>query len=256
MTNARHRCGRTNDMSTTTPICAECTREIAAPGGAKRRYCSDRCRERAKKRRARQRAHTSQIADLKRRLNESRLREDRLESRLAAARERIKTTRTKMRRQAVKHRKRERHAQRAIIDRVHTLVATRDRLATVTADLEAAASNQNDRTDLEVAAQQIVDLQKRLATVTDRHQALTGQHAQLRDRYAALVSDYNKAADRLNDLARDRQRFRPVIEAWDTLAGRLAKSAKTTTLSAGDREIVRMWATWQTGRDRRRRTGQ
>lgn len=243
-------------MSNRPRTCIECDSTLPAESPPSRRYCGITCRRRASRRRERRAAHETEIARLKRLLNEATAREDRLESRLAAARERIETTRTKMRRQAAKHRKRERHAQRAIIDRVHTLVATRDRLASVTADLEAAASHQNDRTDLEIAAQQIVDLQKRLATVTDRHQALTGQHAELRDRYAALVSDYNKAVDRLNDLARDRQRFRPVIEAWDTLAGRLAKSAKTTTLSAGDREIVRMWATWQTGRDRRRQAGQ
>lgn len=229
---------------------------LPAEAPASRRYCGMTCRRRASRRRERRTSHETEVARLKRLLNEATAREDRLDSRLAAARERIETTRTKMRRQAVKHRKRERHTQRAIIDRVHTLVATRDRLASVTADLEAATANHSDRTDLEIAAQQIVDLQNRLATVTDRHQALAGQHAELRDRYAALVSDYNKAADRINALARDRQRFRPVIDAWDTLAGRLAKSAKTTTLSAGDRDIVRMWATWQTGRDRRRRAGQ
>lgn len=243
-------------MSNRPRTCIECETALPAEAPPSRRYCGITCRRRASRRRERRAAHETEVVRLKRLLNEATAREDRLESRLAAARERIETTRTKMRRQAVKHRKRERHAQRAIIDRVHTIVATRDRLASVTADLEAAVSNQNDRTHLEIAAQQIVDLQKRLATVTDRHRALTGQHTELRDRYAALVSDYNKAADRLNDLAHDRQRFRPVIEAWDTLAGRLAKSAKTTTLSAGDREIVRMWATWQTGRDRRRRAGQ
>ena len=243
-------------MSNRPRICSECESPLPAEAPPSRRYCGMPCRRRASRRRERRAAHETEVARLKRLLNEATARGDRLESRLATARERIEATRTKMRRQAVKHRKRERHAQRAIIDRLRTLLDTRDRLASVTADLEAAASTQNDRTDLEVAAQQIVDLQKRLATVTDRHQALTGQHTQLRDRYAALVSDYNKAADRLNDLARDRQRFRPVIEAWDTLAGRLAKSAKTTTLSAGDRAIVRMWATWQTGRDRRRRAGQ
>ncbi|TSI18870.1 hypothetical protein [Brevibacterium aurantiacum] len=243
-------------MSNQPHTCIECKASLPAEAPKSRRYCGMTCRRRASRRRERRAVHETELVRLKRLLDEATAREDRLESRLAAARERIEATRTKMRRQAVKHRKRERHAQRAIIDRVHTLVATRDRLASVTADLEAAASKQSDRTDLEVAAQQIVDLQKRLATVTDRHQVLTGQYAELRDRYAVLVSDYNKAADRLKDFARDRHRFRPVIEAWDTLAGRLAKSAKTTTLSAGDREIVRMWATWQTGRDRRRRAGQ
>lgn len=242
-------------MSTSTRTCAECAADLPETISSTRRYCSERCRERAKKRRSRHRATSSQVTDLKRLLNESRRREDRLESRLAAARERVEATRTQRRREAVKDRKSQRYAQRAIISRVGTLLATRDRLDAVTADLEAASADRSDRTDLEVAAQQIVDLQKRLATVTDRYNELTGQHSQLRDRYAGLVSEYNKAAQRLNDAARDRQRFRPVIDAWNELAGRLARSAKTTTLSAGDREIVRTWANWQAGRDRRRQAG-
>lgn len=135
-------------------------------------------------------------------------------------------------------------------------MSTRDRLAAVTADLEAATTGQVDRSDLEIAAQQILDLQNRLATVTDRQQAVAGQYAQLRDRYESLVTEYNKVARTLNDLARDRQRFRPVIDAWDTLVDRLARSAKPAALSPGDREIVRMWATWKAGRDRRIKAGQ
>lgn len=100
-----------------------------------------------------------------------------------------------------------------------------------------------------------MDLQKRLATVTAQYNDLSGQHSALSDRYAALVADYNKAADRLNDAGRDRQRFRPVIAAWDELAGCLAQSAKTAELSVEDREFVRMRAAWQIGRDRRRQAG-
>ena len=210
------------------------------------------CRRRAGRRRERRAARESDVVRLQRLLNESRRREDRLESRLATARDRVEATRTQRRREAVKDRKSQRYAQRAILARVGTLLATRDRLEAVTADLEAASAERSDRTDLEIAAQQIADLQKRLATVTDRYNELTGQHSELRDRYAGLVADYNKAAQRLNDAARDRQRFRPVIDAWNELAGRLARSSKTTPLSAGDREIVRMWANWQAGRDRRR----
>lgn len=135
-------------------------------------------------------------------------------------------------------------------------MSTRDRLAAVTADLEAATTGPIDRSDLEIAAQQILDLQNRLTTVTDRQQAVTGRYVQLRDRYESLVTEYNKAGQKLSDMARDRQRFRPVIEAWDTLVDRLARSAKPAALSPGDREIVRVWATWKAGRDRRIKAGQ
>ena len=240
-------------MSTTHRLCAECSTDLTDSGSPSRRYCSDRCRERAKKRRARQRTTDTQITDLKRRLNESQRREARLDARLAATRERLDAERAKRAREAVKSRKSERYAERATMSRLRTLLDTRNRLQAVTADLEAGSDDRTDNTDLQVAAQQIVDLQKRLALVTDQYNDLSGQYSALRDRYAALVSDYNQAADRLNDAARDRHRFRPVLEAWDTLAGRLARSAKTAELSADDREIVRMWAQWQAGRERRRK---
>lgn len=194
------------------------------------------------------------------RLDESRAEVSRKESQLANARKTIAAERTQLRRQDAKARKRERqqqaHAQRAITARLKNLVSTRDRLAAVTADLDAATTGTTDRTDLEIAAQQILDLQNRLATITDRYQALTGQYSQLRDRYETLVTDYNKVAKKLTDLARDRERLKPVIDAWDTLADRLARSAKPATLSPGDRQIVRMWATWKAGRDRRIKAGQ
>lgn len=194
------------------------------------------------------------------RLDESRAEVSRKESQLANARKTIAAERTQLRRQDAKARKRERqqqaHAQRAITARLKNLVSTRDRLAAVTADLDAATTGTTDRTDLEIAAQQILDLQNRLATITDRYQALTGQYSQLRDRYETLVTDYNKVAKKLTDLARDRERLKPVIDAWDTLADRLARSAKPAALSPGDRQIVRMWATWKAGRDRRIKAGQ
>lgn len=194
------------------------------------------------------------------RLDESRAEVSRKESQLANARKTIAAERTQLRRQDAKARKRERqqqaHAQRAITARLKNLVSTRDRLAAVTADLDAATTGTTDRTDLEIAAQQILDLQNRLTTITDRYQALTGQYSQLRDRYETLVTDYNKVAKKLTDLARDRERLKPVIDAWDTLADRLARSANPAALSPGDRQIVRMWATWKAGRDRRIKAGQ
>ncbi|WP_231445985.1 hypothetical protein [Brevibacterium zhoupengii] len=183
-----------------------------------------------------------------------------LESHLANARKTIEAERTQLRRQEAKARKRERqqqaHAQRAITARVKNLVATRDRLASVTADLAAATTGHVDRSDLEIAAQQIVDLEKRMATATDRHRALSGQYSELSERFESLVTDYNKAVRRVNEMSRDRQKLRPVIDAWDTLAGRLANSVPAGQLSPGDREIVRSWAKWKAGRDRLLKAGQ
>lgn len=247
-------------MSVDLNYCAECPSPLPPEAAWNRSYCSDRCRERAKKRRARKSERETEIARLQRILNESRMKSRDLESHLANARKTIEAERTQLRRQEAKARKRERqqqaHAQRAITARVKNLVATRDRLASVTADLVAATTGQVDRSDLEIAAQQIVDLEKRVATATDRHRALSGQYAELRERFESLVTDYNKAVRRVNEMSRDRQKLLPVIDAWDTLAGRLANSVPTGQLSPGDREIVRSWATWKAGRDRLLKAGQ
>lgn len=242
-------------MQTPSRPCAECGDLLPATATARRKFCSRACRQRSNDRIRRRMTEKTEIQRLSDQLDEARAETSRKESQLANARKTIAAERTQLRRQEAKARKRERqqqaHAQRAITARVKNLVSTRDRLAAVTSDLAAATTGRTDRTDLEIAAQQILDLQNRMATVTDRHQTLTGQYTQLRDRYESLVTDYNKAVTKLNDLARDRQRFRPVIEAWDTLADRLARSAKPAALSPGDRELVHMWATWKTGRDRR-----
>lgn len=259
-TNAPTALRRRRGMETPLRPCSECGSPLPPTATKRRRFCSPTCRRRCndrEHRRAKQKSETQRLSD---QLDEARAEVSRKESQLANARKTIAAERTQLRRQEAKARKRERqqqaHAQRAITARVKNLVSTRDRLAAVTADLEAATTGQTDRSDLEIAAQQILDLQNRLATVTDRQQAVAGQYAQLRDRYESLVTEYNKVARTLNDLARDRQRFRPVIEAWDTLADRLARSAKPAALSPGDREIVRMWATWKAGRDRRIQAGQ
>lgn len=247
-------------MESTTRLCAGCGAALPAKATKRRKYCSDACRYRSNDLAQLQQAQVNHRQEMDILVDQLRKDLARKESQLATARETIAAERTQLRRQEAKARKRERQkhaqAQRAITARVKTLVVARDRLATVTADLESATAGRVNRSDLAIAAQQILDLQNRLTTVTDRYQAVTGQHTQLRDRYETLVTDYNKAAQKLNTLARDRQRFRPVIDAWDTLAGRLANSVPTGQLSPGDREIVRMWATWKAGRDRRMKTGQ
>lgn len=247
-------------MSDSRNYCADCPNELPPDSPASRRYCSTRCRKRAEMRRYRRSERETELARLQRILNESRMKSRDLESRWANARKAIEAERTQLRRQEVKARKRERqqqaHAQRAITARVKKLVATRDRLASVTADLVAATTGHADWSDLEIAAQQIVDLEKRVATATDRHRALSGQYSELHEKFESLVTDYNKAVRRVNEMSRDRQKLRPVIDAWDTLAGRLANSVPTGQLSPGDREIVRSWATWKAGRDRILKAGQ
>ncbi|QUL78028.1 hypothetical protein [Brevibacterium sp. SMBL_HHYL_HB1] len=259
-TNAPTAAWRRRGMETPLRPCNECGSPLPPTATTRRKFCSPTCRRRSndrEHRRARQKTETQRLSD---QLDEARAEISRKESQLANARKTIAAERTQLRRQEAKARKRERqqqaHAQRAITARVKNLVSTRDRLAAVKADLEAATTGPIDRSDLEIAAQQILDLQNRLATVADRQQAVTGQYVELRDRFESLVTEYNKAAQKLSDMARDRQRFRPVIEAWDTLVDRLARSAKPAALSPGDREIVRMWATWKAGRDRRIKAGQ
>lgn len=247
-------------METTQKSCAECGNALPSTATKRRKFCSATCRRRSNDRSQRRTNTQTTVQRLTDQLGAARTELARKESQLADARKVIESERTKLRRHEARSRKRERqhqaHAQRAITARVKNLVATRDRLTSVTAELDAATADHVDRSDLETAAQQIVDLETRLATVTDRHRALSGQFEQLRDRYQALVTDYNKAALSLSDLARDRHRFRPVIDAWDTLAGRLANSGPSGQLTPGDREIVRTWALWKSGRDRRLKSGQ
>ncbi|MGZ1491255.1 hypothetical protein [Brevibacterium sediminis] len=247
-------------METPLRPCNECGSPLPLEATKRRKFCSPTCRRRSNDREHRRAKQKTEVQRLSDQLDEARADVSRKESQLANARKTIEAERTQLRRQETKARKRERqqqgHAQRAITARVKNLVATRDRLASVTADLAAATTGQVDRSDLEIAAQQIVDLEKRVATATDRHRALSGQYSELREKFESLVTDYNKAVRRVNEMSRDRQKLLPVIDAWDTLAGRLANSVPTGQLSPADREIVRSWATWKAGRDRLLKAGQ
>lgn len=197
-TNAPPALRRRRGMETPLKPCSECGSPLPPASTKRRKFCSPTCRRRSndrEHRRAKQKTEAQRLSD---QLDEARAEVSRKESQLANARKTIAAERTQLRRQEAKARKRERqhqaHAHRAITARVKNLVSTRDRLAAVTTDLEVATTGQTDRSDLEIAAQQILDLQKRLATVTDRRQAVAGQYAQLRDRYESLVTEYNKVA--------------------------------------------------------------
>lgn len=247
-------------MTTSPPrTCFECAAVLPAATTARKTYCGDRCRDRAKKRR--QRDTATKMAKLKAELEKSRRREQRLETLLAQGRSRLRTRDRSLLEAKKQHRRAHwsvtGHAHRAVRSQVSRIVDTRDRLAAVTATLEDQMSGKVDRSDLELAARQIVDLQRRVSETGDRYDRLAATHQELRDRYDRLASKASQLREALDRLTGDRARFRTVLAQWDVLAGRLARSSRNTRLSEGDRAIVRTWSAWsqltaQTDRSARR----
>lgn len=246
-------------MNASPRLCAECSSALPAAATRRRKFCTPTCRRRHHERAKRRHESTSTSQQLVTQLAAVRAQLARKESLLADARTTIAAARSQLKRQEAKFRKRERrqqaHAERAIVSRIATLASARERLTAVTGQLDSTTPDP-DRSSARAADQEITDLQARLATVTDRLHMVTAQNEELRDRCEELRSAHNRAAKRLNDLGRDRQRIRPILEAWDTLAGRLARSASPANLSPADREIVRTWAAWTAGRDQRDKAGQ
>lgn len=133
------------------------------------------------------------------------------------------------------------HARRAIVARVGRIVDTRDRLSAVKAELEAVTAETDDR-----AATMISDLQARLSAAGDRYDRLAADRQALEDRHAQLVTEHNRAAAVVRRLAADRTRFVTVLDQWDTLACRLARTAaEGRSLTSADRTIVTTWAEWK-----------
>lgn len=232
---------------------------MPAAATARKTYCGDRCRHRAKMRRRRETA--TKMAQLKIDLERSRRREQHLETLLAQGRSRLRTRDRSLFEAKKQHRRAHRsvtgHAHRAVRSQVSRIVDTRERLTAVTAALEDQMSGKVDRSDLELAARQIVDLQRRVSDAGDRYGRLAATHQELRDRYDRLASKASQLREALDRHIGDRARFRTVLAQWDVLAGRLARSSRSTTLSEGDRAIVRTWSAWsqltaQTDRSARR----
>lgn len=137
------------------------------------------------------------------------------------------------------------HADQALRASVGRTVAARDRLQAVTAELEAVTAGSMSRSDLEVAARRIVDMQERLRELRDRYDRLEADHQRLRHRHAVLSGEAAKAADRLTALGRDRSRLQVILGQWDVLATRLARSVGDRALPEPDRTIVATWSKWK-----------
>lgn len=233
-------------MDSTTRTCAQCGAGLPASSTKRRRYCDDQCRDRARKVRRRAGSGDRAAADLA----AARERIVALETRLGQVRSRLADRKRTISELRARSRSRDRsvqaHARRAITARVGRIVDTRDRLAAVKAELEAVTAETGDRADSDRAAAMIADLQARLTAAGDRYDRLTADRQALDDRHAQLVTEHNRLAAVVRRLAADRSRFVTVRDQWDTLAGRLAKSAaEGRSLTSADRTIVTTWAEWK-----------
>lgn len=233
-------------MDSTSRTCAQCGAGLPARSTKRRRYCDAQCRDRARKTRHRANDGDRTAADLA----AARDRIVVLETRLGQVRSRLADRDRTISEMRARSRSRDRsvqaHARRAIVARVGRIVDTRDRLAAVKAELEAVTAETDDRADSDRAAAMIADLQARLSAAGDRYDRLAADRQALEDRHAQLVTEHNRAAAVVRRLAADRIRFVTVLDQWDTLAGRLARSAaEGRSLTSADRTIVTTWAEWK-----------
>lgn len=228
-------------MESTSRTCAQCGAGLPARSTKRRRYCDAQCRDRARKTRDRANDGDRTAADL----TAARDRIVVLETRLGQVRSRLANRDRTISEMRARSRSRDRsvqaHARRAIVARVGRIVDTRDRLSAVKAELEAVTAETDDR-----AATMIADLQARLSAAGDRYDRLAADRQALEDRHAQLVTEHNRAAAVVRRLAADRTRFVTVLDQWDTLAGRLARTAaEGRSLTSADRTIVTTWAEWK-----------
>lgn len=235
--------------------CDHCQGDISGPRNGARKFCSDACKQAAYRVRKKSQNEAEELASLRaevarqrRHAQEARDREHEQRLRREAAEREAASIRSK----GIDHardldwRKRE---IRRLKQQVADLEVGEDRQGLI-------RQREEFRNRLTVKNRDFHLLQSKfrmLEAQSKKHQRANevwrDKYVELHDKYTILVEEYNRAAAAINDMSRDRERFRPVIKEWDILAGRLAAAAKehTNQLSSVDREILRHWSTWKQG---------
>lgn len=241
-------------MKTPTRPCEACSSPLPEAARKDRRFCSETCRNRAAQQR--RRAATRDRPTLADQLAAARKRIAKLETQLGQTRARLGKRDDRQRNERRSARRQLKHARRALdwesASSAQERILLRDQLTDVTARLTAAMTGQVDRSYLEVAAKQIVGLQRRAAHARQEIDRLTGQLSAVTAKYDRALTDLQRLhttaqqlAGQVKDMAGDRQRYRMVLLQWDELAGRLARSVDRRTISPKDRRILEHWLRWK-----------
>lgn len=239
--------------------CDHCQGDISGPRNGARKFCSDACKQAAYRVRKKSRDEAGEVAVLRaevarqrRHAQEARDREHEQRLRREAAEREALSIRSK----GIDHardldwRKRE---VRRLKQRINDLEKGADRQELIRQRNAIRNQLTEKNRDLHLTQSKVRTVENENKKYRRNDEAWRDMYVELRDQHEALVKDYNQAALRVNDMSKDRERLRPVIDAWDTLAGRLAAATKgnTAQLSAGDREILRAWSTWKQGVNKR-----
>lgn len=222
-----------------TKTCQECGTPLATARSSRRKYCSDRCRSRATKRRNRTGSQLSV------QLHEARERIVALETRNAQLREQLHEARKHARRTEASVRAERGHVDKALRDRTAQLLVARDRVKVIRAELTTATATHVDRSELDEAIDRIEHMQRTLTELRDRYDQVASERDRLKTATEQVVSQRTLIAQAVEAAKRDRARLTVILGQWDVLAGRLARSAKHHRLTADDRTIVSTWSRWK-----------
>lgn len=239
LTDGEAALGRMCSMTSAPQRCAACGSELPDGSTKRRKYCSDRCRFRAhkRKRRAAQRIKPTQLEAARAKLQA-------LETAHARARDKLDAARAEVAKLQAAERKRDRAVTGQVLHistaGARTRMALRDQLAEVTEELRAVTSRSVSQDDLDAAAHRIVDGQRKLTA--------------LRSRYDRLADAYRSLKEVTTDLAADRRRFALVVDQWQKLAtGLVRKHMSGQKLNAVERSVVDTWSRWESARRSRDR---
>lgn len=235
--------------------CDHCQGEISGPRNDARKFCSDACKQAAYRVRRKSQNEANSIASLRaevarqrRYAQEARDREHEQRLRREAAERAAESIRST----GIKHARdldRRKREVRRLKQRIADLEMGEDRQGLIHQREEFRNRLTEKNRDLHLLQSKFRMLESENKKHQRTDETWRDKYVELRDKYADLGEEYNRAAVAVNDMSKDRDRFRPVIKEWDILAGRLAAAAKghTKQLCSVDHEILRHWSTWKQG---------
>lgn len=240
--------------------CPECEAKLDEDAHPRRKFCSVKCKERAKKRKQRAGAPVeAETTRLKRKLSEARNRIIALETELAKARGRSSEHRVAKEMSAAAAKKFGGQIEDVREGLAADNIRLREELAAAKVR-ELAAANRSASEVLSADTATVNELKQQLAVATQerdmataRSQQRLAKYKELAERYqrlaadrAALIKEHDRMSKDLS-VAYDRSdELEAIIQDWDYLAAELA--AATGGRGRDDREH-RMLAIWQSWRD-------
>lgn len=206
--------------------CKSCGEAFPRDARANRKYCSDRCSERERKRRYRQRQHPNvreegdPLLEAVKRLEQLEVEQFKLKPKLADRNNTIRNLNRALHRAELK-------IEAAAAEQAQRTRAVRDELAAANTEVATLRRNWSRKAAAVTDGQEMTELRERLAAVTHR--------------YESLVAKYRELSEAAQYAATERKHLQGIVRQWDAMCVRLYKSTGGRPTRDADKKVLATW---------------